>query len=74
MKKECMINESATIRDALVAINSIRGNGESLIVVNEAQQMVGSLTDGDIRRGLIAGAELLDVVSKIMHSDFKYVK
>lgn len=26
MKKECMINESATIRDALVAINSIRGN------------------------------------------------
>ena len=47
MKKECMINESATIRDALVAINSIRGNGESLIVVNEAQQMVGSLTDGD---------------------------
>lgn len=74
MKKECMINESATIRDALVAINSIRGNGESLIVVNEAQQMVGSLTDGDIRRGLIAGAELSDVVSKIMHRDFKYVK
>ena len=74
MKKECMINESATIRDAVVAIYSIRGNGESLIVVNEAQQMVGSLTDGDIRRGLIAGAELLDVVSKIMHRDFKYVK
>ena len=74
MKKGCMINESATIRDALVAINSIRGYGESLIVVNEAQQMVGSLTDGDIRRGLIAGAELSDVVSKIMHRDFKYVK
>ena len=64
MKKDCMINESATIRDALVAINSIRGNGESLIVVNEAKQMVGSLTDGDIRRGLIAGAELSEEILK----------
>ena len=45
-----------------------------LIVVNSDQQMVGSLTDGDIRRGLIAGAELTDPVSKIMHRDFKFIK
>ena len=71
---KCIINENATIREALVAINSITGNGESLIVVNKAQQMVGSLTDGDIRRGLIGGAELVDSVRNIMHRDFRYIK
>lgn len=74
MIKEYIINQSATIKDALVAINEITHDGESLIVVNEAHQMVGSLTDGDIRRGLIAGAELKDSVYKIMHRDFKYIK
>lgn len=69
-----IIKETATIKDALVAINEITHDGESLIVVNEAHQMVGSLTDGDIRRGLIAGAELKDSVYKIMHRDFKYIK
>ena len=69
--KQFIISESATIKDALVAINRVTHDGESLIVVNENHQMVGSLTDGDIRRGLIAGAELKDSVYKIMHRDFK---
>ena len=73
MRKYVVI-ESATIKDALVAINNITHDGESLIVVNSDQQMVGSLTDGDIRRGLIAGAELTDPVSKVMHRDFKFIK
>ena len=68
------ISETASVRDALVAINNITHDGELLIVVNAAQQMVGSLTDGDIRRGLIAGAELTDTINKIMHRDFKFIK
>jgi NDP-sugar pyrophosphorylase family protein len=35
--------------------------------------MVGTLTDGDIRRGLIHGAALEDAVSTIMHTDFEFV-
>lgn len=72
--KNYIINETATIKDALIAINNITHDGESLLVVNGNQQMVGSLTDGDIRRGLIAGAELTESVSKIMHRDFKFIK
>lgn len=72
--RQYFINEEASVKDALVAINGITHDGDSLIVVDAEQRMVGSLTDGDIRRGLIAGAELSDVVSKIMHRDFKYVK
>lgn len=74
MVRKYIIKWSATIKDALIAINSITHDGESLIVVNEDNQMVGSLTDGDIRRGLIAGTELTDSVSKVMHCNFKYMK
>ena len=52
--RKYIISETASVRDALVASNNITHDGELLIVVNAAQQMVGSLTDGDIRRGLIA--------------------
>lgn len=72
--RKYIISETASVRDALVAINNIIHDGESLIVVNSKQQMVGSLTDGDIRRSLIAGAELTDFISKIMHRDFKFIK
>lgn len=72
--RKYIISETASVRDALVAINNIIHDGESLVVVNSKQQMVGSLTDGDIRRSLIAGAELTDLISKIMHRDFKFIK
>lgn len=72
--KKFIISESATIKDALIAINGVTHDGESLIAVNADNQMVGSLTDGDIRRGLIAGAELTDTVSKIMHRDFVSIR
>lgn len=72
--KKSIISYQATIKDALIAINSITHDGESLIVINNEMQMVGSLTDGDVRRGLIAGAELSDPVYKIMHRDFKFIK
>ena len=74
MIRNFIISESICIKEALVAINEIAHDGELLIVVNDCQQMVGSLTDGDIRRGLIAGAELTDSVSMVMHRDFKFIK
>ena len=69
-----IIKELSSIKDALVALNGITHETMSLLVVNTDNQMVGSLTDGDIRRGLISGAQLTDEVSTIMHRDFKYIK
>lgn len=73
MNKKFIINESSTIKDALIAINDITHDGESLVVINSEQEIIGTLTDGDIRRGLIAGAELTDSVCKIMRHDFKFI-
>ena len=69
-----IIGEHATIKDALVSLNKISHDALVLLAINEKDQMVGSLTDGDIRRGLISGAQLTDEVSTIMHRDFKYIK
>ena len=68
-----IISHTATIKDALVALNEITSDAQSLLVIDDTQRLVGTLTDGDIRRGLISGAELSDVVSTIMHQDFMYV-
>ena len=72
--QQYIIAESASIRDALVSLNSIAHDTMSLFVVNSNEQMTGTLTDGDIRRGIISGAQLTDKVSTIMHRDFKYLK
>lgn len=69
-----IISETSTIKDALIALNQITRDTQSLLVVNNNDQMVGSLTDGDIRRGLISGSQLSDEVSTIMHRDFKFIK
>lgn len=69
-----IINEHATIKEALVALNKISHDALVLLAVNEQNQMVGSLTDGDIRRGLITGALLTDEINTIMHRDFKFIK
>ena len=72
--QQYIIKDTATIKDALVSLNNIAHDTLSLLVVNADSQMVGSLTDGDIRRGLISGAQLTDEVSTIMHRDFKFIK
>lgn len=69
-----LIYSYATIKDALVAINKVSHIAQSLFVVDDNKRIKGSLTDGDIRRGLISGAELTDEVNTIMHRDFKYIK
>lgn len=69
-----LIQEHSTIKDALIALNSISHDTMSLLVVDGDSRMVGTLTDGDIRRGLISGAQLSDEVSSIMHRDFKFIR
>lgn len=68
-----IIQQTDLVRTALVALNQISSDSQSLLVVDEDQKLVGTLTDGDIRRGLISGSELSDAVATIMHKDFKYI-
>lgn len=68
------IQRNATIREALVALDGNTHDWQTLFVVDEAERMVGTLTDGDVRRGLISGSALQDKVSTVMHKNFKFVR
>lgn len=67
------IPQSATIREALKRINETSGIGQMLFVLNK-QHVVATLSDGDIRRGLIAGHELNEPVEQIMFRNFRYLQ
>lgn len=72
--KEHRINQSITLIEALSQINSLRPEPLVLFVLDDNERMVGTLTDGDSRRALIAGASLNDKVEKIMHRSFNYMR
>ncbi len=71
--KNHFISQSITLLDALKTICSLPPEPLVLFVVDDNNRMVGTLTDGDSRRALIAGASVNDKVEKVMHRDFNYM-
>lgn len=73
LKGNNYINQNSSILDALKKLETLSPDPLVLFVVNEKEQMVGSLTDGDVRRSLISGASVVDGVYTIMHKNFRYI-
>ena len=72
--KNHTISKEKTLIEALTIINSLVPDPLVLFVLDENERMVGTLTDGDSRRALIAGASVNDKIEKIMHRNFNYMK
>lgn len=68
-----LISENATVKEALVVLNNLSGDILTLIVTDQNGCMVGTLTDGDIRRNLVIGHTLDEKVKVVMHKNFRYV-
>jgi len=62
--KEILLSPSATIKEALTVID--RGAKRIALVVDEEQKLLGTLSDGDIRRGLLQGASLHESITSII--------
>lgn len=73
-KNKHIINKSQSLLSALKVINTLMPDPLVLFVVDDDDKMVGTLTDGDSRRALIAGCTTETSVECIMHKDFKYVE
>lgn len=65
--------QNKTLLEALAAINSLAPDPLVLFVVDDEKRMVGTLTDGDSRRALVAGASVTDRAEKIMHRGFNFM-
>ena len=72
--KEHFVSQDISLLEALERINSIAPDPLVLFVMDADNRMVGTLTDGDSRRALIAGASVTDKVEKIMHRNFNFIK
>lgn len=72
--EQYVINEGATLLEALEKLNSLSGKQMVLLVVDKNSVMQGTLTDGDVRRALLKGVSLSAEVKDAMHSDFKAIK
>lgn len=72
--KDHLISQNITLIEALSRINSLNPEPLVLFVLDDGKRMVGTLTDGDSRRALIAGASVKGKVEKIMHRNFNYMK
>ncbi|MDR2646017.1 MAG: NTP transferase domain-containing protein [Holosporaceae bacterium] len=69
-----IITHNKTVLDALSTINNRGSNAlYPIYVIDDSSHVIGSLTDGDIRRALIEGASVNDNIQKIMCRNFKYL-
>lgn len=69
-----IVNQNITLLEALSRINVLAPDPLVLFVVDDENRMVGTLTDGDSRRALIAGASVHDKAEKIMLRNFRYMR
>jgi dTDP-glucose pyrophosphorylase len=63
-----------TLVEALTQIEQLSGDAQTLFVVNEAEQLQGVLTEGDIRRALISGAQVTTLVEEVMNRNFYFFR
>ncbi len=72
--KRHIIEQSATLIEALDRLNDLSGGIMTLFVISPDHTMTGTLTDGDIRRALLRGLPLTAPVSDAMRRDFRYIR
>lgn len=71
--KEHLILTGTSIRDALIVLDKLAKDA-IIFVVDINDNLLGSLTDGDVRRGLIHGANLEQPVDDIIQSNPRFIK
>ncbi len=68
-----ILSDKSTIKQALARLNEIGIASNVLFVVDDQHVLKGSVTDGDIRRGLLGNTGVNDSVTLIMHADCRRI-
>lgn len=70
-----LITCNEPIISALEKLNSFNAEDSmTLFVINEENQIMGTLTDGDIRRSIVKTSNLQALVKDVAHRSFRYIK
>ena len=71
--EEHLILSKSSIKQALVQLTKL-GIDIILFVVDDSNRLIGSITDGDVRRGLINGISIDKPVNDIIQANPRYIK
>lgn len=63
------ISIDSSVKESLKKLNSL-GSDLTLFVLDKNKKLVGTITDGDIRRGMLVGAQLNDGIGTVMHTNY----
>jgi nucleoside-diphosphate-sugar epimerase len=66
-----LVNKNSNIKDTMRVID--RSGIKIAIVVDESNSLCGTVTDGDIRRGILNGIDIKEVVTKVMNHNPIYL-
>ena len=64
---DCTIHRSASLREAMQQID--RSGTRTVVVVDDEGGLVGTATDGDIRRGILDGGRLDATIATVVNED-----
>jgi dTDP-glucose pyrophosphorylase len=62
---DILLQQDATIRETMEVIN--RSGAKIALVTDASRRLLGTVTDGDIRRGILRGIELTSAVVSVMN-------
>lgn len=65
--RTALLRQAGTVKDAIASLNE--SGLQIVLVVDDAGTLVGTITDGDIRRGILRGVGIDDSVGAIFHHD-----
>ncbi len=69
-----LIDRNATLLEAMKMLNSLPGDEMTLFVTDDDMRVIGTLTDGDIRRALLSGASTASPADQCAHKSFCYLR
>lgn len=70
--KDHLIISGTKVKEALLKFNELSPDA-ILFVVDEKDKLIGALTDGDVRRGLIKGFDIDSRVDEIIQANPRYI-
>jgi dTDP-glucose pyrophosphorylase len=71
--KEHLILSGSTVKQALGVLNDLSQDA-ILFVVNQNNKLIGSLTDGDVRRGLLNNFNLETLIDEIIQPNPRFIR
>lgn len=65
--REALLREEASVQDAIRSLNE--SGLQIVLVVDGEDALIGTITDGDVRRGILRGVGMDDAVATILNRD-----